>query len=100
MNRIDKLICKAKRAAGEDLRVSSVTVTYTVDGWNVTACLWDGVPGSARGRDDWRITTVHATDVDAANYILELKKTYPSPRGIPVIVDTFCFGGNIYAYQV
>ena len=99
MNRIDRLIQKARQARGV-LEISTIDVDYTVDGWEVTVCLWDGVRGSARGRDDWRLKTVHASPESAAAHINELKEMYPTRHAIPVIVDTFAFGGNIYAYQI
>ena len=83
MNRIDKLILRAQRAAYPNLELTLALIGHTGDSWTAEAHLWDGVPGHAPTvkRATW------ATLERAVEHIRAMSLEYPNSRDVPVIID-------------
>lgn len=82
MNRIDKLILKA-RAASPGLELSVALIERDGDSWTAVAHLSDGVQGHAPTikRATW------ATLERAVEHIRAMSMEYPNSRDVPVIID-------------
>ena len=83
MNRIDKLILKARTAVSPGLELSVALIERDGDSWTAVAHLSDGVQGHPPTikRATW------ATLERAVEHIREVARDYPNSRDVPVIID-------------
>ena len=83
MNRIDKLILKARAVVSPGLELSVALIERNGDSWTAEAHLSDGVQGHALTikRATW------ATLARAVRYIHEVAAEHPNSRDVPVIID-------------
>jgi len=83
MNRIDKLILRAQRAARHGLELSVALIERTGNSWTAQAHLTDGTGNHAPSikRATW------ATLERAVEYIRALALEYPNSRDVPLIID-------------
>lgn len=83
MNRIDKLILKARAAVSHDLELSHAFVERDGDSWAAVVYLGDGVQGHPPTikRATW------ATLERAVEHIRAMSMEYPNSRDVPVIID-------------
>lgn len=83
MNRIDKLILKARKAAHPGLELVAAIIEQSGDSWTAQAHLWEGVAGRA---PIIRRAT-YATEEAAVEHIRAVAAEYPNSRDVPVIID-------------
>lgn len=84
MNRIDKLILKARAAAARGQELGAALIEQNGDSWTAVVHLHDGgVQGHAPTikRATW------ATLDRALEYVRSVAEEYPNSRDIPVIID-------------
>lgn len=83
MNRIDKLILKAKTAVSPGLELTTALIERNGDSWAAVVHLSDGVQGHAPTikRATW------ATLDAAVEHVRTMAAEYPSSRDVPIIVD-------------
>lgn len=83
MNRIDKLILKARAVVSPGLDLSVALIERDGDSWTAVAHLSDGVPGHAPTIK----RTIYNTLEAAVERICATAAEYPNSRDVPVIVD-------------
>lgn len=83
MNRIDKLILKARAAAAPGLELGAALIERDGDSWAAVVHIHDRTRGHAPTvkRATW------ATLERALEYIQAVAEEYPNSRDIPVIID-------------
>ncbi len=83
MNRVDKLILKARAAVVPGLEVAVALIERTGDSWATEVHLSDGTPGRPPTikRATW------ATLERAVEHIHAMAAEYPNSRDVPIIVD-------------
>ena len=83
MNRIDKLILKARAVASPGLELTTALIERNGDSWTAVVHLSDGVQGHAPTikRATW------ATLDEAVEHVRAVAAEYPNSRDVPVIVD-------------
>ena len=83
MNRIDKLILRAQRAAHPNLELTLALIERDGDSWTAEVHLSDRVQGHAPTvkRATW------ATLERAVEHIRAMSLEYPNSRDVPVIID-------------
>lgn len=83
MNRIDKLILKARAAVSPGLEVSVALIERSGDSWTAEVHLSDGIYGHAPliKRATW------ATLDRAVEHVRAVAAEYPNSRDVPVIID-------------
>lgn len=83
MNRIDKLILKAKAAVSPGLELTVAMIERNGDSWAAVVHLSDGIYGHAPTikRATW------ATLDRAMEHVRAVAAEYPNSRDVPIIVD-------------
>lgn len=83
MNRIDKLILKARAAASPGLELGVALIERQEDSWAAEVHLHDRVSGHTPTikRATW------AALERAVEYVRSLAEEYPNSRDLPVIID-------------
>ena len=83
MNRIDKLIIKARAAVSPGLELSHAFVEHDGDSWAAVVHLSDGVQGHVPTikRATW------ATLEAAVEHVRAVAAEYPNSRDVPIIID-------------
>ena len=74
MNKIDRLILKAKEAARGGQELTVAIIERSGNSWTAQAHLSDGVPG-------------HIPSIKQAAYIRAIADEYPNSQDVPVIID-------------
>lgn len=83
MNRIDKLIIKAKDAVRPGLELVAAIIEQNGDSWTAQAHLSDGI--QKHGITIKRAT--YATLEGAVAHIRAMSQEHPNNRDVPVIID-------------
>ena len=83
MNRIDKLIIKARAVASPILELSVALIEHNGDSWAATVHLYDGVQGHA---PVIKRATYNALGA-AVEHIRAMSMEYPNSRDVPIIID-------------
>ena len=84
MKQVDRLIIKAKEAAGlNDLRLCMAAVVPCGRRWSSLASLWDGVKGHAPTVKQ----ATHATQDAAVDYLQSLAEIHPNSGDVAIIID-------------
>jgi len=83
MNRIDKLIIKAKKAAGPDLELCVAFIEPSGDCWTAIVHLHDGV----QGHDPTIRRATYDTLEAAVEHIRAISQEYPNSRDVPIIIN-------------
>ena len=81
MNRIDKLILKARAAAAPGLELGGALIERDGASWTAVLQLCDGGQAPAVKRATW------ATLERAVAYVRSAAEEYPNSRDVPVIID-------------
>lgn len=83
MNRIDKLILKARAAVSPGLEVSVALIERSGDSWTAVIHLDAGAPGRTPTikRATW------ATLDAAVEHVRTMAAEYPNSRDVPIVVD-------------
>ena len=90
MQRINRLLLKARKQTGGEVFVYFGILDREHDQYKLTVCLWDGVEGSAQGRDDWRPEYVFNTHAEAKAKWEEVQRQYGTRRKYePVLLITY-----------
>lgn len=85
MKTIDRLLM---RATGPGVFLSVAFITKKREGtYEVMCSLWDGVPNSARGRDEWRIKGEYGSLEEAEAAVEAIQKKYPGKEAPVIIFD-------------
>ena len=83
MNRIDRLIIKARAAARHGVELLPSLIEHRGDSWTAAVYLGDGIPGHA-------VTVkraTYATEAAAVAYIRAAAEEYPNSRDVVIIID-------------
>lgn len=83
MNRIDKLLIQAKRAARPGLELTVALIERNGDSWTAQVHLWDGVPGHTPTVKRATYATMEA----AVEHIRTMSMEYPNSKNVPIIID-------------
>lgn len=83
MNRIDKLLIQAKRAARPGLELTVALIERNSDSWTAQMHLWDGVPGHTPTIKQANYSTMEA----AVEHIHALAEQHPNSKDVPIIID-------------
>lgn len=83
MQRIDKLLIKAQRAAKGGLELILAMVVPDGNSWAAVVHLWDGKNGHSPTIQQSTWPTMDA----AVEHIHELANEYPNSRDVPIIID-------------
>lgn len=83
MNRIDKLILKARAVVSPGLELGVAFVELNGDSWTAVVHLYDGVQGHA---PTIRRCT-YATQEAAVEHIRAMAQEYPNTQDVPIIID-------------
>ncbi|MCI9038200.1 MAG: hypothetical protein HFF80_10735 [Oscillospiraceae bacterium] len=83
MNKIDRLILKAKEAARGGQELTVAIIERSGNSWTAQAHLSDGVPGHIPSIKQAAYTTLEA----AVAYIRAIADEYPNSQDVPVIID-------------
>ena len=83
MNRIDRLIIKARAATRGGMELLPSLVTRCGDSWTAEAYLGDSI----QGHPPTVKTATYATEAAAVEYIRALADEYPNSRDVPIIID-------------
>ena len=87
MQRINRLLLKARKRAGGSVFAHFAILERTDDTVHMTVTLWDGKEGSARDREDWRQEYYFKTHDDAVAKWEEVKRQYgTNPKYEPVLL--------------
>lgn len=83
MNRIDRLVLKARAAVSPGMELIVAMIEHSGDSWAAVVHLSDGVQGHAPAikRATW------ATLGAAVDHIRAVAEEYPNSRDVPVIID-------------
>jgi len=80
MNRIDKLIIKAKEAVRPGLELVAAIIEQNGDSWTAQAHLSDGHAPTIQ-------KATYATLEAAVEHICAMSQEHPNSRDVPVIID-------------
>lgn len=83
MNKIDRLILKAKEAARGGQELAVAIIERSGNSWTAQAHLSDGVPGHTPSIKQAAYPTLEA----AVEYIRAIADEYPNSQDVPVIID-------------
>ena len=80
MQRINRLLLKARKQTGGNVFVQMGMLDRENDRYKLTVCLWDGVEGSAQALDDWRQEFYYSTHAEAKTKWEEMQRQYGTSR--------------------
>ena len=90
MQRINRLLLKARKQVGGEAFVQHGMLDRDGDKYKLTIDLWDGVDGSARGRDDWKLQYTFDTYEEAKAQWEEAQRQYGTNKKYEPVLLIFC----------
>jgi hypothetical protein len=90
MQRINRLLLMARKQAHGDAFVHYGMLDREGDEYKLTIDLWDGVDGSARDREDWRLQYTFDTYEEAKAKWEEAQRQYGTNKKFEPVLLIFC----------
>lgn len=89
MNRLDKLIIKAKKVCGTTELRLSYGIIYPIDGgkWKAEGSLWNYIPHNKFGSRFEKASCICDSVEDAIEALEQLGEQYPNKEDITIIID-------------
>ena len=94
MKRINRLLLKARKQSAGNVFVHMGMLDRDGDKYKLTISLWDGVEGSAQGRDDWRIDYYFNTHDEAKAKWEDVQTQYGTNRKYEPVLLIFYGRGD------
>ena len=90
MQRINRLLLMARKQAHGDAFVHCGMLDREGDKYKLTVDLWDGVDGSARDREDWKLQYTFDTYEEAKAKWEDAQRQYGTNKKFEPVLLIFC----------